>query len=73
VCNLCDISHDTLHNFYFKPIEKSKIIMNSMISQMLRVNHAGEVAAQAIYQGQLKVFVKGNTHELIKHMYSFLN
>jgi ubiquinone biosynthesis monooxygenase Coq7 len=38
------------------------------IERMLRVNHSGEVAAQAIYKAQLRVFRQGPTHHLLKEM-----
>ena len=38
------------------------------ISKMIRVNHAGEYAAKAIYEGQIRYWKDANSLEEIKHM-----
>jgi ubiquinone biosynthesis monooxygenase Coq7 len=41
-----------------------------LFSQMIRVNHAGEMGAKRIYEGQLEALKGTPAEETIKHMYA---
>lgn len=53
---------------FIRPLSRKASANKTAVSRMLRVDHAGEIAARQIYNGQLLIFRNTSVGKVISHM-----